>query len=321
MDALDNLRARARAAVNDRQHDRMVRDKRRSFHRALLYSYQHAWIKKDEEDSEWVLALINPDKVKFDYDEKIISVDWRYDFKPGDSFEWPKESGIHWLILKQELTELAYFRGNCRRAQWVEVTDPETKEKFGLWMAVRGPVETKINTIQKHGIAADVPNLTLDIYVKCTEETIRALERYQRFEFAGRYWKVQAPDSISTPGILEIVAEEDYECHGDEYIIEPTDPNPPKQNIFDVSIDGEVFIKPRQEIKYNVNRRIRGDWSVVSTSQNKDIDDVVEWRVDEQDNGLIVKWLPMVSGEFEIVFHNDMLIEDLHKTIVVESLF
>jgi hypothetical protein len=29
----------------------------------------------------------------------------------------------------------------------------------------------------------------------------------------------------------------------------------------------------------------------------------------------------MVSGEFEIVFHNDMLIEDLHKTIVVESLF
>lgn len=321
MDALDNFHARARAAINDRQHNRMVRDKQRSFHRALLYSYQHAWIKKDEEDSEWILALMNPDKVKFDYDEKIVSVDWCHDFKPGDSFEWPKDSGIHWLILKQELTELAYFRGNCRRAQWVEVTDPETKEKFGLWMAVRGPVETKINTIQKHGIAADVPNLTLDIYVKRTEQTMRSLERYSRFEFEGRYWKVQAPDSISTPGILEIVAEEDYECHGDEYLITPTDPNPPKQNIFDVSIDGAVFIKPQQEAKYNVNRRIRGTWSVVSTSQNKDIDDVVDWRIDEEDNGLIVKWLPMVSGEFEIVFHNDMLIEDLHKTIVVESLF
>jgi hypothetical protein len=33
-------------------------------------------VKKDEPDAQWVLALINPDKVKFDYDEKIISIDW-----------------------------------------------------------------------------------------------------------------------------------------------------------------------------------------------------------------------------------------------------
>lgn len=321
MENLDLLRARASVAVNDRQHNRMVRDKARSFHRALLYSYQHAWVKKDEPDAQWVLALINPDKVKFDYDEKVISIDWMHDYKPGDSFEWPRDSGIHWLILKQELTELAYFRGNCRRAQWIEATDPETKEKFGLWMAVRGPVETKLNTIQKHGIAADVPNLTLHVYVKKEERTERALERYQRFEFENRFWKVQTIDVISTPGIIEFTAEEDYECHGDEYLIEPTDPNPPKETEYQVSIEGETFIKPRQAVTYKVNRpNFPGTWSVVSTSQNKDIDDVVEYET-HVDNSFTITWLPMISGEFDVVFHNDMLSQDLHKTIVVESLF
>jgi len=39
--------------------------------------------------------------------------------------------------------------------------DPETHEEFGQWAAIRGPVETKIDSIQKAGIVADVPNLSL----------------------------------------------------------------------------------------------------------------------------------------------------------------
>lgn len=144
---LELFKMRARAANNDRQHNRMVLDKKRSMHRALLYSYQAAWIKKDAEDSEWVRALINPDKVKFDYDEKIVSVDWEHGFKPGDTFEWGKETGSHWIILKTEDTELAYFRANIRRCQYLTARDPETHEEFGQWMAIRGPVETKINSI------------------------------------------------------------------------------------------------------------------------------------------------------------------------------
>jgi hypothetical protein len=44
---LELFQMRARAANNDRQHDRMVLDRKRSMHRALLYSYQAAWVKKD----------------------------------------------------------------------------------------------------------------------------------------------------------------------------------------------------------------------------------------------------------------------------------
>ena len=163
------MRMRAIYANNDRQRERMIEDKKRSFHRALLYSYQSGWIRKDAENADWCRALINPDKVKFDYDEKILSVDWKNDFHPGDTFEWPMNSNVHWIILKQELTELAYFRGNIRRCQAIEAVEPDTKDKILVYGSVRGPVETKINTIQKAGIVADVPNMSLVIYVANTE--------------------------------------------------------------------------------------------------------------------------------------------------------
>jgi hypothetical protein len=39
MDNLELMKMRAKALNNDRQIERMVRDKQRSLHRALLYSY------------------------------------------------------------------------------------------------------------------------------------------------------------------------------------------------------------------------------------------------------------------------------------------
>jgi hypothetical protein len=32
--------------------------------------------------------LINPDKTKQNYDDKIVSVGYEYGFKPGDVFDW-----------------------------------------------------------------------------------------------------------------------------------------------------------------------------------------------------------------------------------------
>ena len=113
---LELMKMRAGAAINDRQHNRMIMNKLRSFHHALLYSYQSALVKKDnDEHAKYVYALMNPDRVKFDYDEKIISIDYEHGFKPGDTFEWGKDTNSHWIILKPEMTELAYLRANCRR--------------------------------------------------------------------------------------------------------------------------------------------------------------------------------------------------------------
>ena len=311
---LELMHKRALAANNDRQHNRMIMDKLRSLQRALLYSYQAAWIKKDNDpNATWVRALINPDKVKFDYDEKLVSVEWEYGFHPGDTFEWGKDTGSHWIILKTEDTELAYFRGNIRRCKYLVAVDPETHEEFGKWCAIRGPVETKLNQIQKAGLVVDVPNLTLDIYMTDSEQNRRTFERYKRFEFDGRYWKVQAPDFISTPGIYEIQAEEDYECHEDEMFIrveEPEESVPDDVN----EIIGDSSVKPTEEHYFHMKFAEEGNWSItLPASKNKEVDDVLSYKV--VGNRLKVTWTAMLSGAYIIHYG------DYEKTVNVESLF
>lgn len=314
MENLNLLKLRAKHANNDRQHDRMVKDKLRSLHRALLYSYQTAWIKKDGvEDADYVRALINPDKVKFDYDEKIVSVEYEHGFGPGDTFEW-KNTGTHWIILKQEMTEVAYFRGNVRRCQELLITDPETGDKVSIWAAVRGPVETKLNTIQKAGLVANVPNMTLQLYIPKTEQNMRLFERYVTFEFGGRFWQVTAPDTISTPGIIEIPAVEDYECHHSDLLVEVVDPNPPATEYED-TIEGETFVKPLEQSIYTVTSYSPNlNWIVELSSDNKDVEDTVEWEIRE-DGSIAVTWISMVSGSYILKYG------DLEKTIIVQSLF
>lgn len=314
MENLNNMKMRAGLSNNDRQHDRMIKDKLKTFHRVLLYSYQGAWIRNESNDMGYVRALINPDKIKFDYDEKIISVDYKYNFMPGSVFEWPKGSKTRWIIYKQELTELAYFRGNIRRCQLIEMVDPETKEKVKVWAAIRGPVETDINNIQKENISADIPNWSLDIYMPDTEQNQRLFQRYCRFEFKGKFWQVQVQDKISTPGILEVVALENYECHGDELLVEIVDPNP-EQEPDEYQIEGNTFTKPLIKQNYTANSPVSSEWLItLPASNNKEIKDVLKYNILE-DGSIDVTWTAMISGSY--ILHYGML----EKTVVIESLF
>ena len=125
---------------------------------------------------------------------------------------------------------------------------------------------------------------------------------------------VQAPDAISTPGILEITAEEDYDCHHDELIEEVVDPNVEVEAPTVPQIAGETFIKPLQEASYTSNLIVpEYYWYITLASDKKEVADVLTWRTDK--NVLTVQWTAMVSGEFEI--HYGPLV----KTVVVESLF
>jgi len=85
----------------------MIRDKRRTLDRAVQYSYQGAYVRKYIPDTEEVMegereyapvrALINANKLKADYDEKIISIGYEYQFVSGDIFEWCN-TNTYWLI-------------------------------------------------------------------------------------------------------------------------------------------------------------------------------------------------------------------------------
>lgn len=310
---LELMKLRAQHMNNDRQHERMVQDKLRSFHRALLYSYQTAWIKKDgDEEAEYIRALINPDKVKFDYDEKLVSIDSIHGFKTGDTFEW-KGTGTHWIILKQELTEVAYFRGSIRRCQALEAIDTNGN-KYCVWMAVRGPVETQINTIQKAGLTIDVPNLSLNIYVPLNDTNLNLFQRYKKFQFANKTWEVTGYDYISTPNILEFTAVETYNCdHLDFNLEEKPEINSPE---IEQKMIGETFVRPLVSTTYTMAKYIAGcEWKVdLPAEKNKDISEVLIWNVNE-DKSITIKWIAMFSGSFILRYG------DLEKAIVVESLF
>lgn len=149
IEAIQHQATRMEQAGGNLQQERMIKDKRRSLDHAVWYSYQGASVlKTDAENRTPVRALINPNKLKQDYDDKIISVGYEYNFAPGTVFEWVG-TNTYWLIYLQDLTELAYFRGDIRKCSY-EISWEDENGKHTTYAAVRGPVETKINFIQKH---------------------------------------------------------------------------------------------------------------------------------------------------------------------------
>ena len=305
----------------NKQQERMIKDKRRSLDRAVWYSYQAAEVvRTSAEYKKPVKALINPNKLKQDYDDKIISVGYEYNFKPGDIFEW-LGTHSHWIIYLQDVTELAYFRGDIRKCSH-QISWEDENGRHSTYAAIRGPVETKINYIQKHGISVDLPNLSLNILMPSTKETLEYFRRYAKFYLQNNIegaekicWRVEAIDWLSTPGILEINATE-YYANKDEdnieegivggLILEPENPNKPE---IERAIVGDTFIKPKKTYEYKYNGSENFDWFV-----EKKYPVVIE--EDPLDpKHIFLKWNNTYSGQF------DLLYGELSKTIVVESLF
>ena len=315
------------------QQERMIRDKRKALDHATKYSYQAARIKKAQDGDDidkdcsqcpTVRALINPDKLKMDYDQKILSVGFEHDFESGDVFEWAR-TGSYWIILTQDLDEVAYFRGNIRRCSYQIRWIDEDGQEHSVFCAVRGPVETKIDDYDRHNILFNDPNYSLDIYMPKTPETMNRFKRYDKFYLYGAddpddkiCWRVEATDSISTPGILEIQATEYFSNNTEDdvenglvgVLITPeVDPNPSTDKIV-IFISGETFIKPSKEYEYTIG---------IPSQQKWEVDKRYPVKLEPFTNGkgyscVKLKWTSPYSGEFELRIGN------YKKTIVVESL-
>lgn len=336
-DTVDNanlMSAELKARGGFPQQERMIKDKKRALDHATLYSYQAARIKKVQSAkisrdellrSPTVRVLINPNKLKLDYDDKIVSVGFEHGFEVGDIFEWERTNS-YWLIYLQDLDEIAYFRGSIRRCSYqIDWIDKEGN-KHSTYAAVRGPVETRIDDIQKHNIAINQPNYSLDLYIPKNSDTMKQFVRYSKFYLQNTLdpdsricWRVEATDSISTPGILEIIAVEYYADKFEDDIdnglvgalakIEE-DPNPSNERQV-VFIAGETFIKPKIEYVYTLGIPSKQQWIVDKKYPVK-----LEPFEDENGNACVkVFWKSTYSGNF------DLSIGNYKKAIVVESLF
>ena len=288
------------------QQKRMINDKRKTLSHAIHYSYQGAFVKKDENIYH---SLINPNKLKQDYDDKIISIGYEYDFKVGDTFEW-LGTNTYWLIYLQDITELAYFRGQIRRCRYI-INWKDENGAHSTRVALRGPTETKIDYVQKHEISIDNPNYSLNILVPYNDENVKFFQRYTKFYLQGDSvcWRVEAIDKYSTPGIIEVSAVEyfanDHEDDIENGIVGALIKEPESVNEKEI-ISGNTFIKPKTTYVYECLEAYDDKWLY---------DKNLPLKAEIDGRKISLKWTSSYSGQFDLQYG------PFKKTIIVESMY
>lgn len=313
MNSLDLMQARLRMRGGEAQQDRMIKDKRKTLDRVIWYSYQGADVRKL--DSETVeRALINPNTVKQDYDDKTISISYEYEYKPGTIFEWVN-TGTKWLIYLQDLTELAYFKGDIRKCNYQINWKNQEGNICSTYAAIIGPSEKAINTTKSNGNSIDIPNHSLNIMLPATMEVLSYFKRYSKFYIqplkegdSPICWRVEATDTISMPGILEITAYEYYtneqKDNIEEGIVDAWGEKIPEPQ--DITIEGEIFIKPKKSYTYKYTGDENAEWIFDSRLP-------IEAYINNKE--ITIKWTTTYTGQFVLQYGTQ------EKTIVVESLF
>lgn len=281
--------------------NRLDKAKLHSMRSAMDNSYQAEWITYN--DQRW-RCLINPDKLKEDYDQKILSIEYDSGMKEGATFYWNR-TDTHWLVFLQQHTESAYFRAQIRRCNY-EINVNENK----YWVYLRGPVETSIIWRQKHKVEFNELNYSLLMYITKNEETLDFFERFKVMKIDGHNWRVSAKDIFSQNGIIEVYFEEFFDNEMEDEMIDIT-PLPPSPEV--PHITGPQVVEPWQKnIKYTLeglSDDVTGEF-VVSSSKVK----IVEMT----NTSCVIEILTGKGGNFNLLYKQDGE-DDLILPIVIEA--
>ena len=311
------------------QEGRMIEDKERSLKKALLYSYQAETAVLA--DGREFRCLINPDKLKNDYDDKIISIPFKdiclnrkrigtttagledINLKVGDVFEW-KETNTYWLVYLQRLEENAYFRAEIRKCRYeVEIND----KKYKIYLC--GPSEDSIvwhtkKNMKGSGVTWNDLNYDLVMYITQDENTLDFFHRFTQIKINGKQYEVQAVDSIGTEGVIEVAIREYYTNSIADEVAEAAKEqheSEPKENIIDTAaIKGPSVVYPYDEVHYTIDGSKDGTWLV------------------SNDKAYIIKQTDLVaeimiktgrSGEFDLIYRKENE-DDIVLHITIDSL-
>lgn len=323
MSGLENMRTRINYVGGKNQQGRMNCDKAATLRKALLYSYQAATAVLS--DNREFRCLINPDKLKNDYDDKIISIPFEdiclnskrlgktninrqvIGMKAGDVFEW-KENNSYWIVYLQRLEETAYFRAEIRRCRYeIDINGKKYK------VYTRGPIEQTIDYYKVGSGVFNRMNYTLMLTITKDEYTDDFFHRFTKIKFLGKNYEVQAIDGISTEGIIDIylkeyfsnsILDEIQEEEKDTPIIDPLPEGSPE-----ILGDSEVY--PYDVKEFTIKNLTDGQWAVNS---NKVI------ILNKSESKVTIKITTGRSGKF-ILSYNDVNGKELvSKEIKINSL-
>ena len=193
-------------------------------------------------------CLINHDKLKVDYEDKIISIPFmeppvggvdpiQTGFHNGTVFKWVHGNkqewtpDTYWIVYMQYSEETAYFRAEIRKAdEEIEIItiDDEGNENsttYRGWMT--GPNETDTLWNIKRGVVWNDMNYTKLLYITKDEDTTAFFQRFDRVIINGKPWEIQAyNESYSVnkykdidQGIIRVALKETY-TNTDQFIRE-----------------------------------------------------------------------------------------------------
>lgn len=270
--SLASMKARLNYQGGAVRQDRMIRDKLRSMLAATRNSYQAARFLKYPEFEQSNIGLFNPITQNQNFDTKMISVPFEGNYRVGDIFRWTNTETV-WIIFLRDLTELAYFRGECRRCDhqvhWVD----ENQDRHFTYVSVIGPSNPSLRGVGSTQLTmgADLPTGSIRILVQDNERNRAFFHRYQHLLFQGIAHKVENLDVLSMPGVIQLYATEDY-VNKIENDVEENIRNAwnvlPVVNEHPTSfmIEGPQVIKPFEKARFNV--LVSGGQWIVIENQN-----------------------------------------------------
>ncbi len=323
MSSLDNLKTRLDYAGGANQEVRMNQDKLRSLKKALLYSYQGQTAIL--EDNREFRCLINHDKLKQDYDDKIISIPF-YDIplngerkgktsegqeyigmKVGDTFTW-KETNTKWIIIQQILEETAYFRGTIRKAEDEVVINGHS---YYAWFSRDGQESlwhTKgLNSWSEMGYE-------VRLYITANEETKNYFHRFEKVKIKDRLWEVQMVDDITADTMLIIYLKEAFiNEFAETESGESTEIEKPSTEIPGVeaaAIIGPNELYPFDNKTYTIQNVDNGQW-ILSNAKA---------RINNQSSTSVdITIVTAKSGMVDLIYRRENE-DDIVKTITIKSL-
>lgn len=308
---IDNMKIRLKHLGGNTAKDRIIKGKENSLKAALYNSYQGATIIKNNKEFR---CLINPDKLSQDLDNKIISIPFDANLKEGDVIEW-KENGSHWLVFLQHLEEVAYFRASLRRCR----NEVILNNGLRYWVYIRGPIEKNIDWKSASNNYYNKLNHTIIMYVPNTEETLAYFKRFVKVTLGEGTWEVQATDSISTPGIIEVSLKE-YFSNTIEQNIEMAVQESINENEIEEK-DGIYIYGPEEVFPYESHdyefrgSDEQGAWKIINSSRKN-----ICKLINEHQKKVTVNILTGKSGEFDLIYENTSGVAVAALKIKIKSL-
>lgn len=230
-------------------------------------------------------SLINHDKLKVDYEDKIISIPFEeiplnsdkveetgfhngtiFKWVHGNKQEWTPDT--YWIVYMQYSEETAYFRGQIRKAdEQIEIVtiDDEGNEKTLVYRGwVTGPNETSILWNTKKNVTWNDMNYTKLLYITKDEDTQAFFKRFDRININGQPWQVVAyNENYSTSksngidsGIIRVALKETY-TNSNQFITETlktiqenTDKQDDDSQSINSYIEGPEKVKPYSTVTF-----------------------------------------------------------------------